>query len=161
MKKFQHVIHVIEYDSSDELSIEDAELLKQARETTAHAYAPYSKFRVGAVAVLSNGAKVSGTNQENASYPVGLCAERVLLSSASSQYPGIAIDTIAISYKGDAIKNYVPVSPCGVCRQSLVEYEQRFNKKIRLILSGQNGKVHIIENAGDLLPFAFESNHLG
>ncbi len=160
MKKINLTINLIEYDSSEDLPKEDASLLKQAREVTQHAYAPYSNFKVGAVALLSNGSLVSGSNQENASYPVGLCAERVLLSSASSQYPGIAIDTIAISYSSDSVKNYVPVSPCGICRQSLVEYQERFHQPIRLILSGQDGKVHIIENAADLLPFAFESSNL-
>ena len=161
MRKIQRFIDVAEYESFDELSNEDGALLQQARETTLQAYAPYSNFKVGAVALLANGAIVSGTNQENASYPVGICAERVLLSVAASQYPGVAIDQIAVSYNSDAIKNYAPVSPCGMCRQALVEQQKRFNKNIRLILGGQNGKVHIIENAGDLLPFAFESSHLG
>lgn len=160
MKKIQRIIDVAEYESSDELSNEDAALLQQARITTEQAYAPYSNFKVGAAALLANGAIVSGTNQENASYPVGICAERVLLSAAAAQYPGTAIDTIAVSYKSDTIKNYEPVSPCGMCRQALIEQQERFNKNIRLILSGQNGKVHVIENAGDLLPFAFESSHL-
>ncbi len=160
IKKIPHTIHIIEYASSDDLPHEDADLLLSAREITEHAYAPYSNFKVGAVARLSNGAIVSGTNQENASSPVGICAERVLLSSASSQHPGIAINTIAVSYSSASVKEYVPVSPCGICRQTLVEYQQRFKQHIKLILSGQNGKVHIIENAADLLPFAFESGNL-
>jgi cytidine deaminase len=160
INKIQHTIHVIEYASGDDLPHEDADLLLMAREVTQHAYAPYSNFKVGAVARLTNGAIVSGTNQENASYPVGICAERVLLSSVSSQYPGIAINTIAVSYSSPLIKRYVPISPCGICRQTLVEYQQRFKQNIKLILGGQNGKVHIIENAADLLPFAFESGNL-
>lgn len=160
MKKIQRFIDVAEYESSDELSKEDAALLQHARDSTEQAYAPYSNFKVGAAALLANGSIVYGTNQENASYPVGICAERVLLSAAASLYPGIAVDTIAVSYKSDTIRNYTPVSPCGICRQSLIEQQERFKKNIRLILSGQNGKVHIIENAGDLLPFAFESSHL-
>ncbi|MES1160184.1 MAG: cytidine deaminase, partial [Bacteroidota bacterium] len=86
------------YDNVGQLSDEDAELLGKARAVTKNAYAPYSHFRVGAVASLENGQLVSGTNQENASFPVGICAERVLLSTASSLYPGIAINTLAISY---------------------------------------------------------------
>ncbi len=160
INEIQHTIHIIEYASSDDLPHEDADLLLRAREITQHAYAPYSNFKVGAVALLTNGAIVSGTNQENASYPVGICAERVLLSSASSQYPGIAINTIAVSYSSPSVKQYVPTSPCGICRQTLLEYQQRFKQNIKLILSGQNGKVHIIENAADLLPFAFQSSNL-
>ncbi|MEO7800866.1 MAG: cytidine deaminase [Ginsengibacter sp.] len=160
MKTIQHVIDVTEYESSEELSKEDAALLQQARVVTEQAYAPYSNFKVGAVALLANGSIVSGTNQENASYPVGICAERVLLSVAASQFPGVAIHTIAVSHKSSAIENYIPASPCGMCRQALAEQQERFNKSIRLILSGQNGRVHVIENAGDLLPFAFESSNL-
>ncbi len=93
-----------------------------------------------------------GTNQENASYPAGICAERVLLSNASSQYPGVGIDTIAISYNNIKGKSDRPVSPCGICRQSFAEFQRRTKTPIRIILSGMEGKVQIIENAAFLLP---------
>ncbi len=144
-----------EYNSIDELTTADAQLLKQAFETTNHAYAPYSNFKVGAMAMLANGKTIAGTNQENASYPVGLCAERVLLSAASSVYPGIPINSIAISYQTVEGKSDRPISPCGICRQTLVEYENRFQQPIRLILGGKEGKVFIIPQASMLLPFGF------
>ncbi len=144
-----------EYNSINELTPADAQLLKQAFETTNHAYAPYSNFKVGAMAMLANGKTIAGSNQENASYPVGLCAERVLLSAASSVYPGIPIESIAISYQTVDGKSDRPISPCGICRQTLVEYENRFKHPIRLILGGKDGKVFIIPQASMLLPFGF------
>lgn len=143
------------YDSAEQLKEADAILLEQARETTGNAYAPYSKFRVGAVARLANGQQVSGTNQENASFPVGICAERVLLSAAATLYPGVAIESIAISYHNTQGDSNHPISPCGICRQSLLEYEIRVKQPIRLILGGLEGKVYVIPQAGSLLPLSF------
>ncbi|HEY5406036.1 MAG TPA: cytidine deaminase [Ginsengibacter sp.] len=148
------------YESIDELNKEDAELLREARNVTKFAYAPYSNFRVGAFARLENGKTVSGTNQENASFPAGICAERTLLSTASSLFPGVGIDTIAITYDNQNGKSNKPASPCGICRQSLVEFQDRTKKQIRIILSGMEGKVQIIENAGDLLPLVFGADDL-
>ncbi len=148
------------YDSIDELSKEDAQLLREAQSVTPNAYAPYSHFHVGAMAKLVNGKTISGTNQENASYPVGICAERVLLSAASSVYPGIAVETIAISYQSEFVESNRPISPCGICRQTLVEYENRFEHPIRLILGGKEGKIYIIPKASMLLPFGFSGKDL-
>ena len=148
------------YDSVEELSNEDALLLKNAQEVTSNAYAPYSHFHVGAVAQMANGEQISGTNQENASYPIGLCAERVLLSAASSVYPNIPIHTIAITYHNMHGESDHPVAPCGICRQSILEYEQRMNHPIRLILGGKKGKIYVIKNAGLLLPLAFTGDEL-
>lgn len=148
------------YKNIDELNNEDQWLLKEAREKTINAYAPYSNFLVSAVAKLNNGEIVTGTNQENASYPAGLCAERVLMSTASSLFPNIPIQTMAISYHNINGKSGHPISPCGVCRQSLQEFVDRTKQSIRIILSGQEGEVLIIENASNLLPFAFRSNEL-
>ena len=148
------------YNSIDELTEEDAWLLNEARDVTQNAYAPYSKFHVGAVAKLMNGQIVAGTNQENASSPAGLCAERVLLASVSSIYPNVAIDSIAISYQSNGGGSDHPISPCGVCRQSLQEFEQRTNQPIRLILGGMEGKVFIIKKSSSLLPLAFTSDEL-
>lgn len=150
---FSYEVH----DSAEELTKEDAWLVNEAREVTTAAYAPYSNFNVGAVAKLANGEIVAGTNQENASYPVGICAERVLLASAASLYPGIAIDTIAISYNNANGESDHPISPCGMCRQSLTEYEERVKQPIRLILTGLEGKVIVVEKANSLLPLSFGS----
>jgi cytidine deaminase len=149
------------YDSIDQLEAGDAALLRSAQEATGIAYAPYSHFHVGAAARLVNGEILKGSNQENASYPVGLCAERVLLSAASAVYPGIPIDTIAISYSSDQSNSNRPISPCGICRQTLVEYETHLQHSIRLILGGMQGKVFIIPRASLLLPFGFSGEDMG
>ena len=157
-KKFEFEYEV--YNDISELKNEDAELLTKARIVTKHAYAPYSNFFVGAVAKLSNGETVSGTNQENASYPVGICAERVLLGNAATLYPGVGIDAMAISYDSKEIKSDHPISPCGMCRQALLEYETRTEKPIRLILAGQAGNIYIVNTVSFLLPFAFTRGEL-
>ena len=149
------------YNSIDDLNEEDASLLNEAREVTQHAYAPYSHFHVGAVAKMANGEIVTGSNQENASFPVGLCAERVLLAAASSLYPKVPISIIAISYNSEQIKSDHPVAPCGICRQSLQEFENRLNHPIRLILGGMEGKVIVIPKASALLPLAFTGGDWG
>jgi len=148
------------YDSIDELNTEDQHLLNEARRATSNAYAPYSNFSVGAAAKLSNGKIVLGSNQENASFPVGICAERVLLGSVTSFYPGIPIETIAISYDSKLIKSDHPISPCGMCRQALQEFEGRMGKPIQLLLGGMEGKIYIINSASLLLPLAFTSEEL-
>ena len=160
MKTEEVKFSILLYDSIDELNDEDAMLLREARKVTQFAYAPYSNFKVGAFAKLENGKTVSGTNQENASFPAGICAERTLLSTASSLFPGVGIDTIAISYNNLNGKSDRPVSPCGICRQSLVEFQDRTKKQIRIILSGMEGEVQVIENVKDLLPLVFGANDL-
>ncbi len=150
----------IEYLQLDELNDDDAALLKMAIETTKNAYAPYSKFNVGAAAKFITGQFITGTNQENASYPVGICAERVLLSAASSIYPGIGIETLAISYNNIQGESNQPISPCGICRQTLAEFEIRTQQTIRILLSGMEGKVIEIKSATDLLPLSFSGTDL-
>lgn len=157
-EKFQFEFKV--YDSIDELNNEDAYLLREARKVTEVAYAPYSNFRVGAFAKLLNGKTVSGTNQENAAYPAGICAERTLMSTASSLFPGVGIETIAISYNNTKGESNRPISPCGICRQSFVEFQQRTKNPIRIILSGMEGKVDVIENAENLLPLLFGADDM-
>lgn len=149
-----------EYNGIKELSEKDAWLLREARAVTEQAYAPYSNFHVGAVAMLANGEVVAGTNQENASYPVGICAERVLLGNVATLYRNVTIETIAISYNSDDVKSDHPISPCGMCRQALLEYENRLKKPIRLIMGGMEGKIQIIKTASLLLPFAFTGSEL-
>ena len=160
MKKSTHVIEYEVFASIEELTEQDRWLLKEARVLTGLAYAPYSHFNVAAVARMSNGEVVNGTNQENASFPVGLCAERVLLATASSVFPGEAIDTLAISYNNNRDQSAHPIAPCGLCRQSLAEFEERMKQPIRLILSGLEGEVLLFNQSKLLLPFNFESSEL-
>ena len=110
--------------------------------------------------MLENGEVSAGTNQENASYPVGICAERVLLGTLATLHPKVPIKSMAISYSSKEVKSDHPISPCGMCRQSLLEYETRLKKPIRLILGGLEGKVYVIKTASLLLPFAFTSEEL-
>jgi len=148
------------YASIEELEANDAELLEAARKVTTNAYAPYSHFLVGAVAQLVNGELVSGTNQENGSYPVGLCAERVLLSTAATMFPGVALEKMAISFHNLNGNSDHPISPCGMCRQYIAEYQDRMNHPIKLILGGLTGEVYIIQNAKHLLPLGFDGSVL-
>lgn len=157
-QKFEFSFEV--YNNIDELSEDDRLLLNEARTATRNAYAPYSNFSVGAAAKLSNGNVVKGSNQENASFPVGICAERVLLGSVSSLYPDTAIGAIAISYQSKSGKSDHPISPCGMCRQALQEFERRMKKPIRIILGGMEGKIFVIESVGHLLPLAFTNEEL-
>ena len=160
MKESKIEINYKVFDDIRELNKEDAWLLNEAREITKQAYAPYSNFYVGAAAKLVNGEIVAGTNQENASYPVGVCAERVLLGSASTLYPGVAIETMAISYHSGNGNSNQPIAPCGMCRQSLQEYENRVKMPIRLILGGLEGKIFLFEKASYLLPLGFTSESM-
>jgi len=158
----QHSFGFEIFNDISELNKEDAALMEEARKTTQKAYAPYSNFLVGAAAIFNNGEKVYGTNQENASYPVGICAERVLLASASMIQTDVPIKTMAISYNNLSRtgNSNIPISPCGMCRQSLAEYEVRTKQPMRLILSGMEGKVIVIESASQLLPFSFGSESM-
>ena len=160
MKENKFEFNYTVYDSIDELPEEQRFLLQEARRVTEQAYAPYSHFQVGAVARLENDEIVIGSNQENASFPAGLCAERVLLASVSSRFPKTSIKAIAISYKSEHQKSDHPISPCGICRQSLQEYEGRIDRPVQLILGGMEGPVYVIDSASRLLPLAFTSEEL-
>lgn len=148
------------YKSDNDLPAEDFELLKKARKALKSAYAPYSKFNVGAAVLLNNGKVVTGNNQENAAYPSGLCAERVALFYANAAYPNIGAQTIAISVKSDHQIINEPVSPCGSCRQVIAEYENLYGKPIRIIMSGEAGRVYVSESIKNLLPLMFDKKHL-
>ncbi|MDR3713864.1 MAG: cytidine deaminase [Puia sp.] len=144
------------YDHGGELGDSDSQLLNGARSATRQAYAPYSRFRVGAAAKLTNGEIVRGSNQENAAFPAGLCAEGVVLATAASLYPGVAIETLAISYDDERGPSNKPITPCGICRQSIKEFERKTGQPIRLLLGGLEGQVWLVEKASMLLPLAFE-----
>jgi len=150
-----------QFNDDSLLSNEDHTLLAKAKEAAEKAYAPYSGFFVGAAALLSNKKIVTGTNQENASFPAGICAERVLLSAITSQYGEMAIEALAISYinKKNGQSDH-PISPCGICRQSLIEYQNRMQQPIRLIMGGMQGKVVVINDASFLLPFNFDGKDI-
>ena len=139
----------------DELDVEDKRLIDAAMKATERSYAPYSHFHVGAAALLENDVIVTGSNQENVAYPSGLCAERTALFYANSQYPDMAIKTLAIAACNE---NGTPsaniISPCGACRQVMLETENRFGKPIKILLYGYK-EVYVIESAASLLPLAF------
>lgn len=128
------VIKVYEYD---ELNDTDRALLDDAIEATRRSYAPYSHFSVGAAALLANGVVVTGTNQENAAYPSGLCAERTTLFYANSQYPDQAVVTLAIAARTEKDFIDTPIPPCGACRQVILETEKRYKQPIRILLYGK------------------------
>jgi len=143
-------------DNSNQLSKDDQELLEAAKKATQTAYAPYSHFNVGAAARLSSNSIIISSNQESASFPVGICAERALLNSIGSQYPHQKITTLAISYEPVGKPSNEPLSPCGMCRQSLLDYETRFQAPIKIIMAGKSGKVMVVNTASHLLPFGFD-----
>lgn len=143
----------------NELSQEDRELIDQAKMATTRSYAPYSRFKVGAAALLENGIIVTGTNQENAAYPSGLCAERTTLFYANSQYPDQPVKTLAIAARTESGFLESPIPPCGSCRQVLMETEQRYNQPMRILLYGEK-EVFIINGTKDLLPLSFGSEFL-
>ncbi|RAJ05066.1 cytidine deaminase [Chitinophaga skermanii] len=160
MEKILQSFTYTRYNDLSELPENDAWLLQEARDVTSHAYAPYSKFQVGAVMRLINGEIIAGSNQENASFPVGICAERVALSAAASIWPDVPIETIAVSYHNLQGESNHPISPCGICRQSLAEYQVRLKHPIRLILGGLTGEIFVVENANDLLPLSFSADDM-
>jgi cytidine deaminase len=135
-------------------------LLQKARKATAQAYAPYSNFKVAAAALLADKTIITGTNQENASYPAGICAERTLLSTVQNIHPNNPILAMAISYYYAENKPQKPITPCGICRQSLLEYIGVTKQPVTLILSAQEGEVWVIPNAMHLLPLSFEKDFL-
>ncbi len=159
MTEKQIVTKVYEYNSINKLDEKDKILIEKAKEITKNSYAPYSHFNVGAAVLLENGKIITGTNQENAAYPSGLCAERVALFYANSEYPDIAVKSIAITAKTntDFVEN--PIPPCGSCRQVLLETETRFKIPIKIILAGSK-KIQIIKNAKSLLPINFDDTFL-
>jgi cytidine deaminase len=139
----------------DELSAERLELTRLAREATARAYAPYSRFKVGAAVRLDNGETVTGANQENAAFPSGTCAERTTCYYAHARYPEARFEAIAIAAVGtDGFEVADPVAPCGACRQALLEYETLAGRDVEVILCGRE-RVYVVPSVKALLPLAF------
>jgi len=159
MKIINKTLSIQEYSNLSDLSDIEQTLVKKAKDSVNRAYAPYSQFKVGASLLLENGKIFCGNNQENAAYPSGLCAERVVMFYANANYPGVKMKVMAIVAKNQ--KGFIkkPVYPCGSCRQVLIENENHFRNLIKLILVGEE-KIHIIENASQLLPMGFDKSVL-
>lgn len=149
-------------DSVVQLEPADALLLQAAIDAQQLAYAPYSRFEVGAALLLEGGAIVKGGNQENASYPAGICAERTALSAASSLHPGVPVLGVAIAYRNLDRNDQedMILSPCGICRQSLMETFTRQQKNIKMIMSSPAGRVIVLDSVENLLPFGFSGSFL-
>lgn len=154
MKHRVFTIHIAEYERLDELSEQQAQLVRLAIKSAKDAYAPYSSFKVGAALLLDNGEIITGNNQENAAYPSGLCAERVALFYAGANYPEQAVLKMAVTaIKAGEIQEE-PVSPCGGCRQVMLEKENQGKTPMEIILYG-NKKIQVLKQAIDLLPLPF------
>ena len=160
MKKLQVTTTYIIYENIEELDYEVQQLIQTAIEVRDKAYTPYSKFNVGVAILLDNQEIVTGNNQENAAFPSGMCAERVAIYSAGANYPKNSIQVIAISASSSKHKVTQPIAPCGACRQSIAEYENKQNEPIEIYFMGETGAVIKINSLKDLLPFGFDSSYL-
>ena len=156
LKNIVTKIAVFEYE---ELSDIEKNLIDKAKEATETSYSPYSKFKVGAAALLDNNEIICGSNQENAAYPSGICAERTTLFYANSQYPNLPVEALAIAAQtsGDFIDH--PTAPCGACRQVILETEERYNQPMRIYLYGKK-EIYIVESIRSLLPLCFGKSDL-
>ena len=160
MKNIELKTNIVVYDTIEELPSNVQKLMSKAIEAKQTAYAPYSKFSVGAAFYLENDKIVTGNNQENAAYPSGMCAERVAIWSAATQYPNIKVLQLAISASSSSQILKEPVAPCGACRQSLLEYEVKQKDKIEVYFMGEEGKIIKTHSVIDLLPIAFDKSFL-
>lgn len=148
------------FENLEELPIEIQNLMEQAIAVRKKAYAPYSKFKVGTALFLDNGKVVLGSNQENAAYPSGLCAERVAVFQAGAIYPEAKILKMAITAASETNKTTSPIPPCGACRQSIAEFEIRQETPIEIYFMGEIGSIYKSDSLKNLLPFMFDKNFL-
>jgi cytidine deaminase len=155
MNKKSLNIEFVEYESTNGIDRDLLDLLTQAEDNLQNAYAPYSNFKVSAVCKMENEEIIAGTNQENGAYPSGICAERVAVFAAKSQFPDQNIDKIVITTEQSSED---PVSPCGACRQVLIEYEITQNQPIEIILKSGDSKIWHFSSVKDILPFAFDGS---
>lgn len=155
MEEIKTTSTIQQYSSISELSAEDQQLLKDAKEAVNTSYAPYSKFHVGCALILENGVIIKGSNQENIAYPSGLCAERVAIFHAGAAYPDVPIKTMAITVKAEGYLVDKPITSCGACLQSMSEFELKFNKPMRIILQGETGNIWIADSLRTFMPFMF------
>lgn len=161
MKKRNVGFELLIFEKLEEMTPEDQMLLRQADTALESSYSPYSNFKVGAAVLLEDGSIVLGSNQENASYPAGLCAERVAVFSAGAQFPNVPIKAIAIS--AASAHNFVtqPAGPCGSCRQAILEYEVKQKSPITILMKGQSGPIYKCNSIASLLPLSFDHTFLG
>lgn len=157
IKNQNSTIRFREYSQLADLSENIQNLMSHAIEVRKNAYAPYSNFQVGAALLLENGSIVVGSNQENAAYPSGLCAERTAIFAAGATHPGVSIVALAISAAPKDQENQQPVAPCGACRQSLLEYEIKQQHVFPVFFMGSQGPIIEASSVESLLPFAFSS----
>ncbi len=148
------------FDSLQELPADVQNLMEQAVAIRKNAYAPYSNFRVGAALLLDNGKIVLGSNQENAAYPSGLCAERVAVFYSGAIYPEAKILKMAITAASDTNQTSAPIPPCGSCRQSIAEYEIKQETPIEIYFMGEIGAIYKSASLKNLLPFMFDKKFL-
>ena len=160
MKKISLTTALEVYASTDELPEKFKHLMEQARHGLTKSYSPYSEFRVSAAVLLENGEILTGANQENAAYTMCLCAERVALAAASSEYPAVPVEAIAITVRNKNKPVQSPAAPCGACRQVLSETEDRFKNHITVLMQGESGEIYLLQSAKDLLPLFFDSSFL-
>ncbi|HAO15922.1 MAG TPA: cytidine deaminase [Tenacibaculum sp.] len=160
MKKITVDTSAFLFNNLSELPKDDLELMNNAIKARNKAYAPYSKFNVGAALLLSNGKIITGNNQENAAYPSGMCAERVAIWKAGSDFPNMIVKKIAITAASSTTEVNKPVGPCGACRQTLSEYEINQKEPIEIIFMGEVGEIVKTESLLALLPFSFDSSYL-
>ena len=149
----------MQFCQMDELSLADQKLVKAAIGATANSYARYSNFNVGAAIRLSDGSIVIGANQENAAFPSGLCAERSAIFAAQSHPPEFSITTLAIAAKNASGLMPNPVTPCGGCRQVILEIEDRYQSPVRILLYGTRG-IYCIQSVKDLMPLSFVGENM-
>lgn len=160
MKKIELKTQITIFDSIDELPSIVKGLMNNAIEAKQNAYAPYSKFKVGAAMLLDDGTIITGNNQENAAYPSGMCAERVAIWKVSSEFPNKKILKLTISASSSSQILKEPVAPCGACRQTLSEYEIKQKDSIEVYFMGEEGKIIKTDSVLDLLPIAFDKTFL-
>lgn len=156
--KIESILQV--YDNYDELPSDVAALMTQATQARSRAYSPYSNFSVGAALLLDNDEVITGNNQENASYPSGLCAERTAIFYAGSQFPDAKVVRMAIIAGSNIKHTMLPIPPCGACRQAIAEYEVKQNSPIEIYFMGETGKVVKSESLANLLPLIFDKTFL-
>ncbi len=159
MGKIEIKTTIYKYDKLEELLQDEQNLILAARKATVNAYAPYSNFKVGVALLLENGEIITGTNQENAAYPSGLCAERTAIFWSNSQHPNVAIVKMAISASNNGTQIQKPISPCGACRQVMIETESRYKTNIKTLLDSEL-EILVFEKANDFLPLYFTGESL-
>ena len=160
MKRIKIETEIVVFETEAELPVQVKQLVTQAKQARLKAYAPYSNFKVGAAILLDNGEIITGNNQENASYPSGLCAERTAIYYAKATYPDAKIKCIALAGGVTGKINRNPVPPCGACRQAMVEYEIKQSQPIEIYFTGTEGEVLKSCSVANVLPLIFDKSQL-